>query len=227
MNIRKFLFVFSLVVLPTSCAETGTGPIDLPDLTHDPVLFVHGYGGNRSQFNAMIASFKADGWTDAELYANDYSFVSSNAVSAQEIRDQVNAIVAATGATKVDIVAFSMGSISSRYYMKNLGGDARVDAWVSLGGPNHGTDAALNCSDLLTPCREILPGSAFLAELNSGDETPGLPRYATWRSPCDATINPDESVVLAGATNSQTGCIGHLQLVTDQATYTQVRNFID
>ena len=40
--------------------------------------------------------------------------------------------------------------------------------------------------------------STFLKSLNATDETPGLPRYATWWSPCDEVINPDSSVPLAG-----------------------------
>ncbi|MBA3343377.1 MAG: lipase [Gemmatimonadaceae bacterium] len=224
---RNLFPLMAFIAFGAACSDSGTGPIDLPELKHDPILFVHGYGRSKGNFSEMIASFKADGWQDNELYAYDYSFTTSNAVNAQEIRDQINGIVAATGATKVDIVAFSIGSVSSRYYLKTLGGDARADAWVSLGGPNHGTDTAINCSNLFMPCTEILPGSTFLAALNSGDETPGLPRYATWRSPCDATINPDESVVLAGATNNETACIAHLQLLVDRPTYVQVRDFVD
>ena len=144
----------------------------------------------------------------------------------QTYRDQVDKIIANTGATKVDIIAFSMGSISSRYYLKNLGGTAKVDAWVSLAGPNHGTDAVENDQCNFTPCREIIPGSSFLAALNAIDETPGLVRYGTWRSPCDTTINPDESVILTGATNTMVGCIQHIQFLTDDPTYRQVRNFV-
>jgi len=59
------------------------------------------------------------------------------------------------------------------------------------------------------------------------DETPGLVRYATWRSPCDATINPDESVILAGATNNLANCIPHIQFLTDAMTYAQVRDHIE
>jgi triacylglycerol lipase len=175
----------------------------------------------------MKAKFLADGWQPAELYACNYSFTASNASSAAEIASQVDEIIRKTGAARVDIIAFSMGSISSRYYLKNLGGSAKIDAWVSLAGPNHGTDAAENNNCAFTPCREVMPESTFLADLNSGDETPGLVRYATWRSNCDVTINPDESVILLGATNNVAPCISHLQMLTDPTVYAQVRAFVD
>lgn len=194
------------------------------NLTHDPILFVHGWARTSADWADMMSRFKADGWSDTELYAYNYSFLTSNASIASEIRDQINTIVANTGATKVDIVSHSMGGVSSRYYLKNLGGDAQVDAWVSIGGPNHGTDTANQCS--FTPCLEMRIGSTFLAALNEGDETPGFPRYATWWSPCDETINPDNSVPLSGATNTQTACLGHGQLITDPVIYQQVRNWI-
>jgi len=193
-------------------------------LKHDPILFVHGYGGANENFCTMIDRFRADGWSENELYAYDYSFVASLATSAQEIRSQIDAIVSRTGASKVDIIAHSAGSVSSRYYIRNLGGDSRVDAWVSLAGPNHGTDTADNCS--FTPCLEIRLGSTFLAALNTGDETPGPVRYATWWSACDETINPDTSTPLVGATNNQTSCLAHFNLLIDPIVYQQVRDWI-
>lgn len=209
------------------CSDSaGPGPGNLPDLKHDPILFVHGYGGSGGSWQDMKARFKADGWLDEELYAYNYSIIASNAVSAAEIKQQVDEIIRVTGAARVDIIAFSMGSISSRYYLRNFGSE-RIDAWVSLAGPNHGTDAAENQACVFAPCREIVPGSAFLAALNSGDETPGLARYGTWRSPCDATINPDESVILLGATNRETTCIPHIAFLTDAVVYSQVREFVD
>ena len=209
--------------LLTGCASESPSTA----LNHDPILFVHGYAGNGGNWQAMKARFVADGWSAAGLFSCNYSFTASNASSATEIAAQVDEILRSTGASRVDIIAFSMGSISSRYYLRNLGGSAKVDAWVSLAGPNHGTDAVEYNNCAFTPCREIAPGSAFLAELNSGDETPGLVRYATWRSPCDTTINPDQSVVLLGATNNLAGCISHLDMLVDPAVYAQVRAFVD
>lgn len=230
-HITLFVTLFSV---SAGCHESVTEPDTLcgvarhassDPLQHDPVLFVHGYGESRDFFCAMIDRFRADGWSERELYAYDYSFVLSHATDADEIRGQVDMILSATQAAKVDIIAHSAGSVSSRYYLKNLGGSSKVDAWVSLAGPNHGTDTAINCS--FTPCLEIRIGSQFLADLNAGDETPGFPRYATWWSPCDETINPDESVLLAGAMNHQSACIAHGQFLTDPTIYSQVQDFID
>ena len=223
-----FSLACALAASLAACSDSSApGDGSLPDLKHDPILFVHGYGGNGGNWQEMRSKFVADGWQTFELYAYNYSFTASNATSAAEIRDQVDDIIRRTGAKKVDIIAFSMGSVSSRYYLKSLDGAQRVDAWVSLAGPNHGTDAADNRNCQFTPCREIVPGSPFLTALNSGDETPGLVRYGTWRSPCDATINPDESVILAGATNTLTSCLGHLDFLADGTVYREVRAFVD
>lgn len=219
------------VLALAACDTAPAGPEALlartpaPTVTaRDPILFVHGWSGNGSQWNTMVSRFKADGWTDAQLMAFSYNTSQSNATTAQEISSRVNQLLAATGATRVDVVTHSMGGLSSRYYAKNLGGDAKIDAWVSLGGPNHGTSTANTCFS--TACTEMRIGSSFLTALNSGDETPGLPRYGTWWSGCDEIINPDDSVLLSGATNTQTACIGHMAFFSDLAVYNSVRDFV-
>jgi triacylglycerol lipase len=190
----------------------------------DPILFVHGWNSSGSTWNTMIGRFQADGWTSAELNNWSYNTSQSNVTTAAQVRDRVDQILASTGAAKVDVITHSMGGLSSRYYLKNLGGDAKVDEWVSLGGPNHGTNTANFCWQ--ASCVEMREGSSFLAALNSGDETPGAPSYRTWWSPCDEVINPDSSVPLAGATNTQTACMSHSNLKENDTVYAQVRDFV-
>jgi triacylglycerol lipase len=195
-----------------------------PASAHDPILFVHGWNSNSSTWTTMVGRFQADGWTAAELNNWSYNTSQSNATTAGQIATKVDQILAATGAPKVDLITHSMGGLSSRYYVKNLGGDAKVDDWVSLGGPNHGTDTANFCFQ--TSCVEMRQGSSFLKALNSGDETPGAVTYRTWWSPCDEVINPDSSVALSGATNTQTACMSHSSLHEDATVYGQVRDFV-
>ncbi len=189
-----------------------------------PVLFVHGWNSSGSVWGTMISRFKADGWTDAQLVNWSYNTSQSNATTASQIQAKVDSILRATGATRVDIVTHSMGGLSSRYYARNLGGDSRIDAWVSLAGPNHGTTTANAC--VQTSCVEMRPGSRFLTSLNSVDETPGAPRYATWWSTCDSVIDPDDSVPLIGATNTLTACLSHSAFTTDATVYAQTRDWV-
>ncbi|MET9419652.1 triacylglycerol lipase [Streptomyces sp. NPDC006540] len=194
-------------------------------LDSDPILFVHGYNGDAGNWNTMADRFRADGWPSSHLRQWTYDSRQSNTVTAQQLSTEVDRLLAATGATGVDIVSHSMGGLSSRYYLKNLDGTSKADAWVSLGGPNHGTDTANSCFDV--SCTEMRTGSSFLTALNSGDETPGSPRYATWWSPCDTVINPDSSVSLSGAVNTRTACLSHMGLLTDATVYAQTRDMIN
>ncbi len=202
----------------------GDGGSEPPASANDPILFVHGWNSSGSIWNTMINRFQADGYSSSELFNWSYDHRQSNTTTAMLIEDKVNEILATTGASKVDIVVHSMGGLSSRYYLKFLNGTSNVDAWVSLGSPNHGTDTANFCFD--TSCYEMRIGSSFLADLNAGDETPGSVRYRTWRSPCDTVINPDDSVKLSGATNTRTGCISHNGLTSDAGVYGQVRDHV-
>lgn len=215
--------VLIAVQAPTSSAQAATTSTFRS--SSNPILFVHGYTGDGSNWNTMATRFHNDGWPSSYLDQWTYDWHQSNATTAQQLATEVDRLLAATGASQVDIVSHSMGGLSSRYYLKNLAGGSKVDAWVSLGGPNHGTDSANSCFD--TSCTEMRIGSDFLTALNSGDETPGSPRYATWWSPCDTVINPDSSVPLSGATNTETACLSHTDLLTDATVYAQTRDMIN
>lgn len=226
---KKSLFSAALVSLLLTAAAALPAQATTQTSTFgpagNPILFVHGYNSSGSYWNTMAGAFKADGWPSTHLMQWSYNTRQSNATTAQQIATEVDKLLAATGATQVDVVTHSMGGLSSRYYAKNLGGSAKIDAWVSLGGPNHGTNWANACFD--SSCVEMRVGSAFLGALNSGDETPGGSRYATWWSPCDTIINPDSSVSLSGATNTKTACLSHSALGSDPTVYGQVRDYVN
>lgn len=211
----------SATITATSEGKSSTATVSV---LHDPIIFVHGFQSSGAIWGTMIGWFVSDGWPMSQMYAVSYDTNQSNATIAGELRTAVENVLGSTGAARVDIVTHSMGGLSSRYLLKNLGGDVRTDAWVSLAGPNHGTTAANLCGTV--SCVEMRPGSTFLVELNAGDETPGPPRYATWWSACDQVTTPQQSVVLAGATNTQTSCLQHSQLYVDATVYQQVRDWI-
>jgi triacylglycerol esterase/lipase EstA (alpha/beta hydrolase family) len=218
------LVILGTIALVASIALFSPGKQQSSEASHvNPILFVHGYTSNAATWNTMISRFQADGFHD--LYAYTFSSSQSNATIAQAVGQRVAEIKAATGAAKVDIITHSMGGLSSRYYLKNLGGTVHVDDWVSIAGPNHGTTWAYGCF-FFSPCNQMIPGSSFLNQLNSGDETPGAVNYGTWWSSCDELINPDTSTILSGATNTASGCLSHSGIKDSATVYAQIRNFV-
>ena len=212
--------------LLVACAATLVLALPAAASAREPILFVHGWSGASWNWDYFVSKFQADGYPSS--YLNNWSYDSSrpNTETAYKIRDKVNAIRAATGAAKVDIVTHSMGGLSSRYYLKALGGQPYVDEWVSLGGPNHGTNLSYICGVWNASCWDMMYGSSLLTYLNSGDETPGAVRYGTFRSWCDEVINPDDSTILSGASNYEIGCWGHIAMLGSSSVYTAVRNFV-
>ncbi|SEC86605.1 Triacylglycerol esterase/lipase EstA, alpha/beta hydrolase fold [Streptomyces sp. 3213] len=194
--------------------------------SHDPIIFVHGLSGSASGWDDWVADFEADGYSSSELFAWSYDWTQSNVTTASQLAAEVKSVLAQTGASKVDIVGHSMGTLSSRYFLKNLSGTSYVDHFVSVAGVNHGTTIASLCGWLYTSCKEMQTGSSFLTALNSGDETPGSVSYAAYWSDCDEAINPDTSAELSGATNVDVGCISHTDMNNDHGVYEQVHDFI-
>jgi triacylglycerol lipase len=193
--------------------------------THTPVVFVHGYTGSASNWASAKSVFMAGGYSSGELFAYGYDWSKSNKTSAAGLATYVQQVLARTGAQRVDIVNHSMGGLVSDWYVKQLGGQPFVRHLASIAGANHGTTYAGACLTNAS-CVEMYPGSAFLATVNAGDESPGDTKYATWYSPCDGIILPFTSTVLSGADNHMVACQTHIGYLTDTFTLSAVARFL-
>lgn len=156
-----------------------------------PVVFVHGINGSSAEFEVMKGRLVADGWPVDQLYAIDFPDPSwgCNVDNAEVIRATIAAVRAETGAAKVDLVAHSMGTISSKQYMKHLGGAAEVSTFVTLGGLHHGNRLA--CLNPLPVCvwQELCPSNELLTELNADPAAPGPARWVSICSRSDETAD--------------------------------------
>jgi triacylglycerol lipase len=223
-RLRRAFLAALLVVAPVTFVA---GPPAEAQSQPDPILFVHGWNSSGSTWNTMVSRFQAAGYPSSHLRTISYNSNQTNVQIANQVRAAADQLRADTGASRIDIITHSMGGLSSRYYLKFLGGTAHVDDWVSLGGPNHGTSTAYACWLFSTSCRDMTPGSGILNNLNSGNPVPGPTNYATWWSPCDAVILPNSSTSIPGATNTQTACVGHTNLQNDQTLFNQVLAFVN
>jgi triacylglycerol esterase/lipase EstA (alpha/beta hydrolase family) len=123
--------------------------------------------------------------------------------SAAQLSSFVDDVLAATGAEEVDLVGHSQGGMMPRYYLKNLGGAGEVDDLVGLSPSNHGTANPLAplAGGSCPACRQQVRGSAFLQELNSGDESPGDVSYTQLVTRYDQVVIPYTSGYLAPDAN--------------------------
>jgi triacylglycerol lipase len=247
---KKMLLVFVLLSSPFLIIVNKVMDVkSVPVSSQNPILFVHGWTGDARAWITIQERFSNDGWSSDILKA--YSFISSNEytsaaniLNAEYINIWVDDILNKTGAEKVDIVAHSMGGYSSRYYIKFLGGLNKIDDFVSMGSPHHGTYGGTQV---------FHSNSSFLYSLNEGDETPGgilndtigfridiiggriyngthIPgdiNYTSIYSTADVYAYPYNTSILDGANNIQVEDISHIAgMLNDEVFYNLIKNAV-
>lgn len=207
-----------------SAAQSAQAAVQ-PLSTSTPVVFVHGYTGNASNWTTAKSVFQLNGWSSSKLFAYEYNSYGNNITNAQGLAAFVNNVKSQTGASKVAIVNHSMGGLVSQYYLKVLGGHTSVSHLASIAGANHGTTFASACL-IYTTCQQMYPGSSFISQISAGDETPGDTKYASWYSACDGIILPYTSTRLSGATNNNVLCQTHIGYLADTVVLGQIARFV-
>ncbi len=190
--------------------SADAGPADAAAALPDPVVFVHGVKGSSADFKVMIDRLVSDGWPRERLVALDFADPQwgCNADNAVTIKTNVDLLRAKTGAARVDLVAHSMGSLSSRRYVRDLGGKDAVATYVTLGGMHHGLDSS--CLNPLPVCtwEELCGTKPYLVALNTAPVTPGPAKWVSIFSKTDETV-PAASAHLDGAENIELDGIDH------------------
>jgi triacylglycerol lipase len=155
----------------------------------NPVLLVHGIIRTSAIFRRLSAYLSQQGWP---VYALDLD--PNNATVgldrlALQVADYVNRTFAPEQA--IDLVGLSMGGLVSRYYVQRLGGIDRVQRFVTISSPHHGTHLARLSGR--PACAQMRPGSAFLKDLNrDADRLASLNFTSIW-TPWDFVIVPARS----------------------------------
>ncbi|POM25592.1 Extracellular esterase EstB precursor [Actinomadura rubteroloni] len=195
----------------------------------NPVLVIGGYAADTTKLEGLRSWLASQGFTAYSMVLlGNPSGTAAIPDSAQAVADKVTQIRQETGAAKVDLVGHSMGGLAERHYVKFLGGLGQVGTYVDVGTPEEGDWAGTLCS-LYQGCRDMMPGSAFLTQLNTAPAVPaGLPAYHLY-----TTSGTGELTALPGATNAsiQSFCPGrsvsHADEPIDGATQQLIASALD
>ena len=229
-----------------------------PSSAHpDPVVLVPGtFADMADNFNSVSPLLYDHGYC---VFALNYGGTPGSPIqsigeisaSAAQLEAFVNRVLAATRAARVDLVGHSQGGMMPRYYLKFLGGAAKVSRFVALAPSSHGTSldglitlvsdfGLLGLSNSLVSaaceaCVEQEAGSAFLANLNAGGDTaPGV-SYTVIETRYDEVVTPYTSAFLTGSdvTNItlQKQCpldlTDHIGIAFDPVALTDMLNALD
>ena len=210
-------------VSPTASPPGANNWSCRPSAAHaQPVILVHGTFADMSDsWQALSPLLYDKGYCVFTLNYGSYNgsgalgvyATGDIAASAQQLSDFVNRVLAATGASQVDLVGHSQGGMMPRYYIKNLGGAAKVKTLVGLAPSNHGTtldglftlESYFPSSNLTLAdcpaCQQQEAGSPFITTLNAGGETSRNVNYTVIESANDEVVTPYTSAFLAGGRN--------------------------
>jgi triacylglycerol esterase/lipase EstA (alpha/beta hydrolase family) len=203
-----------------------------------PILANHGY---------CVFAFNYGGASPTD----DFQGTGDIATSAGQLASFVNEVLAATGASKVDLVGHSQGGMMPRYYISFLGGASKVDKLVALAPSNYGTTldglTVLGTTlGLLAPVNSVLSttceacveqeeGSSFLATLNA-DPTVSSVSYTVIESRDDEVVTPYTNAFLPAGPNVtnitlQNQCpldeSDHLEIANDPVAMADMLNALD
>jgi triacylglycerol lipase len=168
-----------------------------------PILLVHGIWDSSSRLAPLKAGLESRGVGPVhamDLVPNDGR--ERLATLGLRVAEEAAALAAREGASRVDVVGFSMGALVARWYIQRGGGKERVRRFVSISGPHAGTLTAYALP--FAGVRDMRPGSSFLSDLATDADPFGAVEVHCLYTPFDLMIVPAKSSVLSGAQSTRT-----------------------
>ena len=159
----------------------------------------------------MAHSFRRAGW---EVFTPDIT-PANGRVGIDQLASQLAAYTDRhlTG-RRFDLVGFSMGGLVGRYYIQRLGGIERVDRFVTIATPHHGSIMA---TFLFQPGgRQMRPGSDFLRDLARDSDRLGQIQFTSFYTPLDLVVVPARSSEMPEASNIRLWAALHPSLIIEK-----------
>ena len=182
-----------------------------PARAETPVILLHGVLCNAGVWVRMGRYLTRCGVTG--VYSLSYGPpLASIETFADQLAGKIDAVIAATGAKSVMVVAHSMGGLVVRAYVRKHG-TAKLSRVLTIGAPHHGSMHAWLFFG--TSLAQLRPGNPWLATLNAAALDPVLRFVSLW-SWHDSMVAPQTSSELPGAVDVTTIGVGHNALLADR-----------
>ena len=180
-----------------------------------PVILIHGTISSKNVWQNLVLRLRAD---DFVVFCPDYGVHGTQDIpsSAADVGAYIEQVLAATGATQVDIVGHSQGGLLARYWINEMGGEDHVHHLLTLGTPHHGTTLLGMLGGLVTrestqrmatsTVRRIfgpagmqqVVGSPLLETLAASEDTRPHILYSCFATLNDSTVVPHDQAFLKG-----------------------------
>ena len=156
--------LFLLVLSPLGWTNPKTRFLETGD--NPPVILLHGLFQNRACLYWMQAQLKRNGFRNV-LTINTPPWRNLETLT-EILARKIDEVRILHKVEKVHLVGHSMGGMIARNYIQRRGGSPRVDCCITLGSPHYGSKLAPFAISQLG--KALLPGSAFLEQLNAAEK---------------------------------------------------------
>lgn len=216
--------------LPVDPAPTGNGASDAVSAGADgdvplPVILVPGWLDSGQDLARIRGRLIQAGWPPERVRIASFDDpAGSNRDHAAELDVIARSVLRENEADSLDIVAFSMGGLATRWYLLH-GDPVPVRRVAFLASPHRGTLSAHLAWGASR--EEMIPESPFLDSLNAGPALPDGVAGITVRTPIDTHVIPGENAMLPGVTDHEVCCPTHAGMLRDAQVFEIVRRFLE
>lgn len=202
------------------------GP-DIPSSVDTPVLLVHGYGANKS--NWLFVNRYLDQAGYGRVHALNYNPLAADIPElAERCAERATQLREHFGVERIHVIGHSLGGIIARYAVQVLGLDG-VDVCITIASPHGGVRLARYGSHLaqLSPFEsglQLRPDSAVMTLLRASAE-PLPTRFVAYYSNLDLIVPARRAMIVEPeleATNILVKDHGHLSIMLSRRLATSI-----
>lgn len=194
---RIAIVIVVLAVLFAACDGGSTQEPSGTPSGRRPVVFVYGWNSNTGIWSTAVAALHAAGYTDGDITLFSYDTSKNASDIRPALAAEIDHLRQYTGASKVDVVSHSFGSLVVRSCIELGDCAGKVAHWMSLAGADNGTDIAGWCLGVQGSCRDMAGWNSTVDDLRAA-----WPKLVAQGVKVEVQWTPNDGVIVP-ASNSQ------------------------